>query len=78
MNKAMSSPCYNCPDRSLECHSTCEKYQAYHDGRVAEQKKKLDSNPYAWYKMRKDSLRKARKRKSHGKSTVNYGWKGYK
>lgn len=27
--KKPSSPCLDCPDRDVECHSTCEKYKAY-------------------------------------------------
>lgn len=23
------APCYQCPDRQLDCHSTCEKYLEY-------------------------------------------------
>lgn len=22
-------PCYNCPDRHMNCHNECSKYQAY-------------------------------------------------
>ena len=25
----MKTPCFNCKDRSLNCHSTCEKYTEY-------------------------------------------------
>lgn len=25
----MLSPCKDCPDRALHCHSRCEKYQVY-------------------------------------------------
>ena len=25
----MLSPCKDCPDRALHCHSRCEKYQIY-------------------------------------------------
>lgn len=24
----MKSPCYNCPDRHIGCHATCERYLA--------------------------------------------------
>lgn len=25
----MLAPCYKCEDRSVRCHSTCEKYKAF-------------------------------------------------
>lgn len=28
-----TSPCLGCPDRHTACHDTCEKYQAYRQGR---------------------------------------------
>jgi hypothetical protein len=27
------SPCKNCPDRALNCHSSCSKYQEFANGR---------------------------------------------
>jgi len=29
-----SSPCYECPDRVLGCHGTCEKYKDFKDERI--------------------------------------------
>ena len=29
-----SSPCFECPDRVLGCHGTCEKYKAFKDERI--------------------------------------------
>lgn len=28
------SPCYECPDRTLGCHGTCEKYNNFKDERI--------------------------------------------
>lgn len=25
----MQAPCYNCPDRTIECHGKCEKYKEF-------------------------------------------------
>lgn len=33
-----NSPCKNCEDRELGCHSTCERYIAYTDARAKERK----------------------------------------
>lgn len=32
----MKIPCYNCPDRSIGCHSACDKYLAFRREREAE------------------------------------------
>ena len=32
----MDNPCYKCPDRKAECHSTCEKWLEYEKARNAE------------------------------------------
>ncbi len=34
------SPCYKCPDNPCKKHDTCERYQEYHEGRIAERKKR--------------------------------------
>lgn len=38
----MLAPCYKCEDRSVRCHSTCEKYKAFAQERekIREQKAK--------------------------------------
>jgi hypothetical protein len=44
------SPCKNCVDRHLKCHSTCEKYLAFRkeldDLREVVEKKKRTDNDY--------------------------------
>lgn len=37
------SPCANCPERVLHCHSKCEKYLAYHEKVCAIRKAKADA-----------------------------------
>lgn len=34
MAAKVSSPCYKCLDRSSGCHSKCQAYVTYHEGRV--------------------------------------------
>ena len=34
-------PCFKCPDRSAECHSTCEKYLQYEKDKQAEYEQHL-------------------------------------
>jgi len=34
MAAKVSSPCYKCLDRSSGCHSRCQAYGVYHEGRV--------------------------------------------
>ena len=29
MTSQVNSPCLGCPDRSVQCHGECEKYQSY-------------------------------------------------
>jgi hypothetical protein len=29
ITKRPASPCYQCPDREVGCHSVCEKYKTY-------------------------------------------------
>lgn len=40
------SPCKNCPDRMINCHSSCQKYQEFSKGREAvreERKQRVDT-----------------------------------
>ena len=37
-NKAVTNPCYQCKERKVGCHSTCEKYQNF----VEENQKRKD------------------------------------
>ena len=36
----MLSPCKDCPDRALHCHSRCEKYQVYAEWCEAQREKR--------------------------------------
>ena len=36
-----NSPCKDCGDRELGCHSTCEAYQKYVEARETERKKRV-------------------------------------
>lgn len=38
------SPCYKCPDNPCKEHDTCERYQKFHRGRVAERRMKAEEN----------------------------------
>lgn len=31
----MSTPCYNCPNRTIGCHGKCDEYAAYAEERKA-------------------------------------------
>lgn len=62
-------PCKDCPDRAERCHSTCDKYQAFHAERAAileEHHKEVETRD-AYYKVKahvwKLTHEKARKRK---------------
>ena len=44
---ATKNPCYQCPDRSAECHAKCERwaeYEAKRNERYAMQKKQREFN----------------------------------
>lgn len=39
MTKSYDSPCKDCQERYLGCHSKCEKYIKYHEANLERQKK---------------------------------------
>lgn len=48
-----TSPCFNCSDRSMGCHSICEKYtdwKAEHEAKreIERQRKEEFNNGYTW------------------------------
>lgn len=55
----MNVPCYNCPDRCVGCHSTCEKYKAFRAvcDKANEARRKENSANEAWA-ARGDKIRK--------------------
>lgn len=46
----MKAPCYNCPDRKLRCHLTCQKYIEYAEERAEIRKKRLEESNFVDYK----------------------------
>ena len=42
-----TSPCKGCPDRQVACHGSCERYKAWRERFVAQQKH-LSDNKYRW------------------------------
>ena len=40
----MNAPCFKCENRTISCHSTCEKYLEYQKERQAENEARLLSN----------------------------------
>lgn len=41
----MMSPCKDCPDRFVGCHSKCERYQAYSDKvKVVRERRERDND----------------------------------
>ena len=38
----MESPCYNCQNRTVGCHSTCAAYITYDNYRVEQRRMKLE------------------------------------
>ena len=44
----MSRPCHNCPNRTAECHATCEDYKSFRkecDKRIDERTKQNNADP---------------------------------
>jgi len=37
-------PCHKCPDRSAECHATCEKYKTYADKQEQTRRRRYQDN----------------------------------
>jgi hypothetical protein len=63
------SPCFDCKERVLKCHSTCEKYKAYRqevDAVNAKRDEKVQTGvSYNMYRMfALDKYRRAKKWKS--------------
>lgn len=49
----MNSPCRDCPDRTADCHCTCEKYLAYQRERKEIAKKRIEDDVMYAYKKQK-------------------------
>lgn len=45
----MSSPCYQCEERQVNCHASCEKYIAYKDGNIARSRERYPNCIYRNY-----------------------------
>ena len=70
----IQSPCKDCPNRHLKCHSECQKYQDYRKNLEAEKsliklEKEIDTYQKIACKKSKDiSLKKKHWRKSNGET----------
>ena len=43
---AMENDCHNCPDRTVKCHATCERYKAFCERNEAiKDKQRVDYSP---------------------------------
>jgi hypothetical protein len=42
MKMRVQAPCLNCIDRTLGCHSTCERYKVFQENKSAENQAKRD------------------------------------
>lgn len=59
----MNSPCRDCPDRTADCHCTCEKYLAYQAERKEIARQRATEREMYGYKKRKfDRLKNKFKR----------------
>lgn len=56
------SPCKDCPDRQLGCHSVCKRYDAYKAQKAKEAKLHLESSELAAYEVDRQN----RIRRDHG------------
>ncbi len=74
MDKTIITPCYECNDRTEDCHCICEKYKAFEKARNEryEERKKLsqqlgdichmhNERKRAWYRASKERQRKRAK-----------------
>ena len=62
----MRQPCYKCPDRSLGCHSRCEKYKAYNEKQEQIKRSHDGDRRYMEYKIERYNRMK-RKYEQHKK-----------
>lgn len=59
------SPCYNCKDRKLHCHSICEKYKVYEEEH-AEYRRQLEEHRKKTYSSKQyvaESIKRMKKKK---------------
>jgi hypothetical protein len=61
----MKAPCFKCENRTVSCHSTCEKYLAYREERQEENRARLFNNksnpeyiPWSYEKRNYASMRR--------------------
>lgn len=65
------SPCMHCGNRSIDCHTGCEKYKSWSDEREGRKKQLANTMPNAAEQYRRECRAKAakswnkRKRKNH-------------
>ena len=69
-NSSSITCCYNCQDRTIDCHGTCEKYRRQVDRRKAENEKILKERKLSYYmheenkeRVKRDRINRYRKRK---------------
>lgn len=63
-------PCRNCDDRTIDCHTYCEKYKEYQKAverirkeRIKQKQKESCSFRSAYYTMVKENLKKINKKR---------------
>lgn len=60
----MKSPCFNCIDRKISCHATCEKYLKYKkkNKELNDKIRKLNNENYdVFYSMKNKNYKKSKK-----------------
>lgn len=63
----MTTPCYNCINRSSTCHSTCKTYLEYRNNKNIENDK-INKNKYlnnSFYEYKEEKFKRINKRLNH-------------
>ena len=61
----LKAPCLNCPDRTMNCHSTCSLYINFkkENDKIREEKHKIKQMEQDLYGFNKQKIKKSHKRR---------------
>lgn len=62
---SLKAPCLNCPNRMINCHSTCKSYIDYknENEKIREEKHKINQLTQDWYGLKEQVFKKINKRR---------------
>lgn len=53
----MPVPCYNCPERAMGCHASCDKYDAFSKERAAMREARFSAKEFVSFLLEERRMR---------------------